>query len=377
MITRQPGSQERQVPTARVRKQRPAVPVTQGEALVRRGTVRMAPIMLMPALLREKGVDPVPLLAEFWLRPADFAEPENTISVATRVRLLSRCAEVAQCPHFGLLLGQRAGISVFGAVGLLVQSATDVRSALQTAARYYRFHNPNAAAELVEHDSFASLSFTTLDPAAAGDEQLVDYAVAAMFNVMRSLCGHHWKPAEVHLARPRPRNVGPYRDFFHVPLVFDAAETSLVFAAHWLDQPLVSADPLLRLMMQHRIDELEVQSKETLAGRLRRVLPSLITTQGATLGTAAERLGLGPRTLNRRLAAEGTSFLRLRDEARYAIARHLLRGTRMPANLIADRLGYANASAFTSAFRRWSGVGPAKWRAAASCPHGRRRRRAR
>ena len=93
------------------------------------------------------------------------------------------------------------------------------------------------------------------------------------------------------------------------------------------------------------------------------MLPSLVTTRRDSLVVAAKRVGLATRTLNRRLAAEGTSYLKLREESRYAIARQLLKGTRMPANEIADRLGYAHASAFTRAFREWSGKAPAEWRA--------------
>jgi AraC-like DNA-binding protein len=93
------------------------------------------------------------------------------------------------------------------------------------------------------------------------------------------------------------------------------------------------------------------------------MLPSLVTTHSDSLVVAAKRVGLAARTLNRRLAAEGTSYLQLREEARYAIARQLLTETRMPANQVADRLGYANSSAFTRAFRQWSGKAPAEWRA--------------
>jgi len=70
------------------------------------------------------------------------------------------------------------------------------------------------------------------------------------------------------------------------------------------------------------------------------------------------------RTLGRRLAAEGTTFARVRDEARYSMAIQLLSGTKLHAAEIAEKLGYANASAFTSAFRRWSGLPPSRCRVA-------------
>jgi AraC-like DNA-binding protein len=329
-----------------------------------KGMVRVATTMALPALLKEHDVDPAPLLAEFGLQPADYEDPENTIPYATLDRLLGRCADATHCPHFGLLAGQRAGISALGAVGFLMQSSPDVRTALEIAVHHLWTHNPSTTAELVEDESFATFSYIILRPDLEHHAQLLDMAIAIVFNVMRALCGHHWQPSEVRFAHARPRNVGPFRQFFQALLVFDASETAVTFAGEWLDKPLLSADPLLHAMMQHRVDELELQSGEDLASQLRRMLPSLVTARSASIAVTAKRVGLAVRTLNRRLAAEGTSFMQLRDEARYAMARQLLRGTSMPANQIADRLGYANASAFTRAFRQWSDLAPAQWRAA-------------
>ena len=119
-------------------------------------------------------------------------------------------------------------------------------------------------------------------------------------------------------------------------------------------------------MMAQRVNEMESHSSEDLVSVLSRILPSLLEVHGASLAAVAEQAGLGERTLNRRLAAEGTSFMQLREEARHTLARQLLESTRMPANEIAVRLGYADASAFTRAFRRWTGMGPAQWRSEAS-----------
>ena len=68
------------------------------------------------------------------------------------------------------------------------------------------------------------------------------------------------------------------------------------------------------------------------------------------------------RTLHRRLTEFDTTFQQLVDEGRFEIARQMLSNTSMVVGQIADSLGYADASAFTSAFRRWSGTTPAKWR---------------
>jgi len=76
----------------------------------------------------------------------------------------------------------------------------------------------------------------------------------------------------------------------------------------------------------------------------------------------AEIFGIHRRTLNRRMRARGLTFQELVEEVRYDIARQLLRETDLAIVAIAAVLDYADAAAFTRAFRRWSGTTPAAWR---------------
>jgi AraC-like DNA-binding protein len=70
-----------------------------------------------------------------------------------------------------------------------------------------------------------------------------------------------------------------------------------------------------------------------------------------------------PRTLNRRLSAEGTRFRTAANEIRFEIARQLVADTTFSFGQVAAVLDYSEASAFTRAFRRWSGQTPTTWRA--------------
>ena len=79
--------------------------------------MRMAPLLVVPALLREMGADPGPLIAEAGLDPALFADPDNTIPFTDGGRFLALCASRTGCPHLGLLMGERQGLSVLGRPG--------------------------------------------------------------------------------------------------------------------------------------------------------------------------------------------------------------------------------------------------------------------
>lgn len=90
----------------------------------------------------------------------------------------------------------------------------------------------------------------------------------------------------------------------------------------------------------------------------------LLLIEGTVSGDALVRqLAVHRRTLNRRLQDQGTTFKALLDDVRYDIARQLLRDTQMPILEISGAIGYADGSCFTRAFRGWSGLAPAAWRA--------------
>ena len=83
---------------------------------------------------------------------------------------------------------------------------------------------------------------------------------------------------------------------------------------------------------------------------------------GCSAEKVAGLLAMHRRTLARRLSAEGTAFSIMADEGRFEIARQLIDHTDIPLAQIAAALDFSEASAFTRAFRRWSGQTPSAWR---------------
>ena len=74
---------------------------------------------------------------------------------------------------------------------------------------------------------------------------------------------------------------------------------------------------------------------------------------------------MSERTLRRRLADEGSTLQALVAEARLVVARQLLESTHMPVGEIAASLHYGDITAFTRAFRGWTGMPPSAWRRSA------------
>jgi AraC-like DNA-binding protein len=92
--------------------------------------------------------------------------------------------------------------------------------------------------------------------------------------------------------------------------------------------------------------------------QMRRLLRTLLLERKASGDEVAHILSMHRRTLNRRLEAQGTSFQNILDEVRFEAACQLLDATKIPLTEIAASLGYSESSAFSRAFRRWSGEAP-------------------
>ncbi|EIC23866.1 AraC family transcriptional regulator [Thiorhodovibrio frisius] len=324
--------------------------------------LRIGATMALPAVLRSLGANPEEVLAEAGFDLGLFDNPDNRISYAARSRLLAHCVDSTDCQHLGLLVGQQAGLHSLGLMGLLVKYSPDVGTALRSLVRFLHLHVRGAVVNLEVDGDLAILSYEIYEPGAVATDQIGDGAVAAMVNILRTLCGPAWKPSEVRFAHREPDGIRPFRSFFGAPLFFDTARNAVVFPARWLTQRLSGTDPDLLRLPQKQIEALEVRYGDDLPGQVRRVLRTSLLMDQARSNQVAKLFSIHSRTLSRRLNARGTSFQELLDEGRFEIARQMLENTRMAVHQIAETLDYADASAFTRAFRRWSGITPGQWR---------------
>ena len=319
----------------------------------------------MPEVLRSLGADPAQVLKEVGVDIDLFDNPNNRISFVTRGRMMAHCAAHTGCPHFGLLVGQKAALASFGLVGLLAKYSPNVDQALGSLIRFMHLHVRGATTALTMDSDLAQFEYLIYQTGAPGNEQVGAGAVAVAFNILRDLCGADWAPVEVRFAHSKPADVTPYRDFFAAPLRFDSGQYGVVFSAHWLNRRVSETSPELLRLLQQEVDKLEVREGDSFVEQVRTVLRTTLVSGHASADQVAELFSIHRRTLNRRLNAYGVGFHELVDEISFEIARQLLEDSTLEIIQIALLLGYSNASAFTRAFRRWSGTTPARWRVAA------------
>lgn len=170
--------------------------------------------------------------------------------------------------------------------------------------------------------------------------------------------------AAVHMMHAAPAYAAVLEEFFGCPLQFDAPQNALLLPQAWLQEPVLGADPTMHKTM---LLEAQMQLDRSYAtfsvrSQLRALLFERLPYGEARLEPLAAQLGLSPRALQRRLAAEGLSFSGLLEAVRLELARSHLGESGLDILDVALMLGYSNASAFSHAFRRACGISPAEFR---------------
>lgn len=277
--------------------------------------------------------------------------------------LLERAAAHLDDPLLGLKLGQTATAAHFGVMGYVLHNCADLGAAFE---RYRRFERLIYDMEPVQfsQDHDALVLEWGLGHGRPGP--LVDEtAITALVAFARALTGETLAPLSVHFVNPRPPDPAPYRDYFHCPVHFEEPHTRIRIPRLTLARPLQQADPALLRLLETQAEALLAQlpSGGQLEDEVRRLIAGLLPDAEPTLAAVAQRLALSERTLHRRLAARGVTFRMLRDDTRRQLAQRYLADPRLTLAEVALLLGYAEQSAFSRAFRHWTGESPGRYQA--------------
>ncbi len=331
--------------------------------------IRMGPLLPVPALLRELGVDPSPLLASAGLDTALFGDADNRASYAQLSQLLELSARSTGCPHFGLLVGQRFDGRTLGVLHELVLNCTSVGEALECLVLYLSWHDAGAVPVLLRLGrTRVCMGYSINQSFTPGATQIYGLAMAVVYLLLRALCGSEWRASEVSLAHAAPQDAAPYTRLFDAPLRFDADLSAVSFPARWLAHRIDGADPVRHAALDAQLRAAVQAQNAPLSDKVQRALHRMIFAGTDSAAHLAHFFGLHERALRRRLADEGTSLQQIGRQTRFDLAAQLLRDTRLPAAQIAAALHYSDAAAFTRAFKRWAGATPIAWRAAQPAP---------
>jgi AraC-like DNA-binding protein len=309
------------------------------------------------------------LLAGTGVRHEVLDDPLVRVDVDTMSLLLERARKLTGESGLGYYLGLQKRVSIYGYMGFAAGSAASLRDALGIAIRFAPVFSTAIGIELREEGGVAALCLVENTDLGVARDIILISLVFGLETIGRALTGRDPSgPAQLAMdfSFPEPDYQPRFRHL--VPLArFGQPFTRVAFDASTLDLPVVTADrtalQLSRALCERALDEIDPD-----AGLVDRVRGQMWNDGGfSSLQIVAERLGMSPRTLKRRLAARDVSFSELVERERRERALMLLRSP-MSIDQVAERLEYSTASTFVRAFHRWTGTTPAVYRRASRRP---------
>lgn len=317
-------------------------------------------IRLIADQLRVSNVD-----VDAWMRRSGLSEqPERLLPYATFRRLVLEALAMSREPALGLFVGERLVATTHGMVGFAAVNSSSVKMALEIMERFSRLRTMVFSISHEADDENVRVTFSELLPLGDIQRPLLEAVVLSIKNVLDTITVGACQVREVVFPFAAPDYAPLARDIFGCPVRYGQDWAGFTAAASALDLPIKLAD---RAAFQEAADicqrELErLAANESLAARVRRLL--LERQRGfPTLNVTARMLHMTPRTLHRKLVAEGSSYREQLEAVRHTLALEHVKSGRFTLDEIAYRLGYTDLANFRRAFKRWESVPPSIYRA--------------
>ncbi len=290
--------------------------------------------------------------------------PLNELGLKQYCRLFEEAARQTQYDNFGLRFGNSFQPRQLGALGYLAINSPTMAAALRNLATYFPAHQQNSTFAVREEGDLLLLDYQITDGRIVDRRQDAELSLGMFRNIFRHCHGGRWRPVEVHFEHPAPIDGKEHETLFDAPVFFSQRANSLVFRRHDLDAVIHGHDPYLFALIEPYMAGRQARQgrSDDLIGLVRHEIEARFGHGNPQLGKVASALGLTSWTLQRRLKELDVNFNDLVRAARRDLALRYVAEPHIPLTEVAFLLGYSELSAFSRAFRQWTGMAPARYR---------------
>ncbi len=308
---------------------------------------------------RDAGVDLEDVLQAHGVDAAMLVRSDAYVPVALHEALWAEGARRSGDAHFGVHAAERITPGQTGVVEYILRNCSTLEDAALTWVRFAGVVSDRIEGALVEDGPCLRLEWRLARPASPGAAHWSVFAQARALRLMRDAVGDPGlAPHQVWFRHEAPTDVSALEGYFRASLAFGRPAAALVWDRALRDRPLRWVDPALRTALEARADLLRdslSHAAPSLPSRVRSTLRELLAEprRDLRLTAVAARLRMPSRTLQQRLADDGTSFRTLVADVLAEAARLLTEERGVTISEAARLLGFGDASAFRRARRRW------------------------
>lgn len=337
---------------------------------MREATIATSLLIDLLGYLERQGLRVPDVCRAAQIDPRLFDEPNSRIPASSMERLWTAAERLTGDADLGLHTAESYNPGALSIVGYVVLSCRTAGEALDRLARYVPLLNEGLQVRVRQHLGRTHCRF---DAAERFDSflhrtprQVMETMAAGIVLTLKRLATAAVEPTAVTFRHPAPASSVEHHRILGPTVQFGQSENAVVFQSAALAANMLSADPALLEVFEGdargRMEQLE--SRGAVSGRVLTLLGARLKGEVPPLATVASELAMSERSIQRGLREEGTSYRQLVDEVRKDLALHHLARPGTSATDVAFLLGFSEPSAFTRAFRRWTGLPPTQFRSA-------------
>jgi AraC-like DNA-binding protein len=322
-------------------------------------------VLLIAKALESYGRDPDTVFRAAGLDPGRLRDPNARYPFRDVVRLWNQAVEITGDRCFGLEAANHWHPTTTHALGYAWMASSSLREALERAVRFSRIVSDASSLRLEDtNDGSCRLLLDYPDADVPPADASIDAVLALVIYMCRSsYVDDNFAPLEVGFRHRQPDCVHRFSVVFGAPVRFEADDNWIRFDRRQIERALPTANAELAHASDTIIAEyLARMDQDDIVLQVRRALVTRLCGGQTTEAGIAESLHLTPRTLQRRLKAAGTTYKAVLEETRRHLALDFVRNSRYSIGEITYLLGFSEASNFSRAFKRWTGLSPSAFR---------------
>lgn len=322
-------------------------------------------LRFFPELVTRLGGDYAAMLRQAGIAPFDTADGECNATYRQMIDVIEHAAATLRCPDFGMRLAAQQGGAIFGPLGSVMKTSRNFGEALDYVVKH-TFAHSSAAHIWLRRFPAEGLVFSGHDILLEGVEQkgqAMEQLMLAGHLTAMEITGGVVRARKVHFRHQPISSRATYRRYFSCEVSFGQNEDGVYFAEKDMACPVIGADPDARTIAALFVDTEFARHRPALHALVRGMVLQYLGTEECTNDKIAAELNLHPRTLHRRLAAEDTSFQKIKDEVRRDFMLYYIQRTNLDFCGISEKLGFAEQSVMSRYCTRWFAASPSALRA--------------
>ncbi|MDE8349141.1 MAG: AraC family transcriptional regulator [Acidocella sp.] len=314
-------------------------------------------------MIGQHGGDVDRILGAAHLAPGEVDNPDALLDLRRYCNLFEQAASQTRVDDFGLRFGRDYRLEDMGPLGHLLLNSPCLGVALASLAKNFAAVQEHSDLILRSDGALLRLEYQIRDGRIANRRHDAELSIGIFNNIFRRALGTNWAAEEIHFEHLRAAEPLAHQTLLNAPVYFAQATNAIVFRRDVLCCPMPNANPSKLPALQAEVQVLARRARpDDFIGLVVSQIRRGLAEGDASIGRISPRLGLSQAKLYRQLAALGVDVSNLTQMIRQELAITYAAQPHIPLTDIAALLGYSELSAFSRAFKRWTGMAPASYR---------------